>query len=131
MNAASVDIKDMINGQFGLSFAVNLFVSNEPASPDDVVTIYDTPGLPPGLSHQNDDKSQYPAFQVRTRNVDFQTGYALAENIRDFLHGYKTTINGTKYELIRSLNSIPFQLKLDDKRRVIFINNFEAGMEAI
>lgn len=47
MNAPSVDIKDMLEAEssLGLTFTSDLFVGHEPNTPDETVTIFDTPGV--------------------------------------------------------------------------------------
>jgi len=52
MNPSSIDIRDILIAHtptLGLTFATNLLIGLEPESPDNVVTIFDTPHsfLPP------------------------------------------------------------------------------------
>ena len=127
MNAPSIDLKDMLEAEssLGLTFATDLFIGKEPSEPDNCVTIYDTPGMPPGLGLDKDDKYQYPSIQVRVRNNSYVTGWNLANDIMDALHGRAhETWNSTYYMLI-SCSSGPALLDWDDHNRARFIINFE------
>jgi len=129
MNAPSVDIKTLLDGEssFGLTFATNLFVGREPELPDEVTTIFDTPGRGPELFISNDGfKWEHVAFQIRYRDRDYRDGYARAEAIGDYLHGRAhEDIGGTRYELIQSAGSLTL-LDWDDNERVRFVQNFTA-----
>lgn len=128
MSAPSVDIKDMLEAEssLGLTFATNLFIGKEPSQPDNCVTIYDTPGGPPDLGLDKDDKYQYPSVQIRVRNNGYTTGWDLADDIKDVLHGRAhETWNGTYYTVI-SCTSDPALLDWDENGRARFIVNFEA-----
>lgn len=100
MNTPSEDIKDMLEGEssFGLAFPTNLGIGREPARPLDYVTIFDIPGGERELTIQNDVQYHRPSIQIRVRNIDYLTGYALILAIVDFLHGKNNeTWNGTRY----------------------------------
>ena len=127
MNAPSVDMKDILEAEssLGLAFATDLFIGKEPSEPDNCVTIYDTPGMPPGLGLDKDDKYQYPSLQIRVRNNSYVTGWNLANDIMDALHGRAhETWNGTYYMLI-ACSSGPALLDWDDHNRARFIINFD------
>lgn len=126
MNAPTEDIKDMLEAEsaLDLTFATNLFVGKEPADPDNCVTIFDTPGLPPQLTF---DKAiyQYPSIQIRVRNRAYMTGWTLANDIKDVLHGRAhETWNGTSYEVIISTGE-PALLDWDEHGRARFYINFD------
>ena len=126
MNVVSEDIKDILESisSLGLTFATDLFVAKEPAEPDDCVTIFDTPGFPNQLTYEGDEIYQYPAIQIRVRNTDYRTGWALAKDIMDQLHGRaQETVNGTLYSLIRAMGE-PVLLHWDDNDRCLFITNY-------
>jgi hypothetical protein len=125
MNAPSVDIKDMLEAQssLGLTFGTNLFIGREPTSPDNCVTIFDTPGGPPALTLDNIDYN-YPSIQVRVRNNDYLTGWGLIDDIKNFLHGKShETWNGTRYELI-ACTVEPAMLDWDENNRARFVTTF-------
>lgn len=127
MNAASVDIKDMLVAEssldleFDVAASRNIFVGREPPDPDNIVILFDTYGLPPYLG-LTDVGYEYPSVQIRVRNRDYRAGWALINDIKDLLHGRAhETWNGTLYELISS--STPAMLDWDDNSRVRFIIN--------
>lgn len=56
------------------------FISSEPDSPDDCITLYDYTGQDDGrLMHGN--LIQHPALQIRIRSNDYATGYVKADEI--------------------------------------------------
>lgn len=125
MNAASVDIKDMLEAEssLGLNLATNLFIGLEPISPDNCVTIFDTMASSPDLTL--DQTSFYkPSIQIRVRNNVYLNGWNLIEAISTSLHARaQETWNGTLYSII-SIASGPAMLSWDTNGRVIFIINF-------
>ena len=127
MNPASVDIKDLLEGEssLGLTFASNLFIGREPTHPDNVVTLFDTPGGPPQLTYDRTEKYYYPSVQVRVRNNSYLDGWDLIHNIREVLHGQgHVTINGTTYELIKC-SMEPSFLTWDRNSRAVFVTTFD------
>lgn len=126
MNPSSEDIKDMLTEDvsLGLTFGTNLYISMEPALPDDCVTLFDTGGMPPQLTLAKGEDYFYPALQIRVRNKSFMTGWLLAENIRESLHGRaQETWNGTLYSLVQC-SSGPVLLDYDENRRARIVINF-------
>jgi len=126
MNSSAEDIKDMLvdESSLGLTFATNLFVGREPSSPDDCVTIFETPGFPPQLTLKQGEDYYYPSVQIRVRNNNYQTGWTLAHNIMVSLHGRgHETWNETLYTVIRCSNG-PALLDWDENGRARFIINF-------
>jgi len=126
MNVPSQDIKDfLLESSTGLSiiFATDLFVAKMPETPDECVCIYDSGGGSPEVNYEYD----FPSVQVRVRGNRFayQTGWALAKDVRDVLHG-KTNeiINSTRYIQIVSSGDIIF-VTWDEMERPIFSINFE------
>jgi len=125
MNASSVDIADMLVDESGLGLTIgtNLFVGEEPAKPDDCVTIFDTQGFPPylGLTEQG---YYYPSVQIRVRSNVYRTGYTLMNDIMVSLHGRaQETRNGTLYSVIYASGD-PGLLGWDENHRCWFITNF-------
>lgn len=126
MNASSEDIKDMLEAEssLGLTFATDLFIGKEPAEPDDCVTIFDTPGSPPQLTFNKTEKYQYPSIQIRVRNNAYMTGWNLANDIKDALHGRAhETWNATYYSVIICSSELAL-LDWDEHGRARFIVNF-------
>lgn len=127
MNPPSEDVAAMLIADSGLGIAAigtDLFLGREPTDPDDVVTIFDTPGRPPMLTMTKGENYYYPSIQMRIRNNDYRTGMNLANDIKESLHGRgPETWNGTVYTLIRC-NTEPSLLDWDDNRRARLIINF-------
>ena len=127
MNPTSEDIKDMLEAEssLGLVHATNLFMGREPSTPINAVTIFDTPGAPPQLTFDKTEVLEKPSIQIRVRHEDYLIGWALANDIKTFLHGkYGETWNGTEYLLIRCINT-PFLLGFGKKGEAWFVTNFE------
>jgi hypothetical protein len=55
-----------------------VYTSNEPSSPDNCVTVYDTLGRDYGRTMIDGERQEHHGFQVRIRSVDHPTGYAKA-----------------------------------------------------
>ena len=127
MNAASFDIKDMLEDSsagLGLVYETNLWISKEPAEPDNCVTVYDTPTLAPERTLSNNEWYYYSSVQVRIRHNDYTTGMVLARNIMDSLHDrVNTTWNGTLYTVVQATGE-PVPMVRDDNDRTIIIINF-------
>ncbi len=127
MNACSTDIKDMLveDADLGLVFKNNLFISREPTSPANCVTIYDAPGGGVDLTANGQAERYYRHdIQVRIRNVSYTEAWALSHSIMDRLHARSgETWNNTFYALITCVNP-PFVLTWDDNNRVIMVVNF-------
>lgn len=125
MNAASVDVKDLLEDHtaLGLAFATDLFVSSMPSEPDECVAVYDTGGLPPSALFT----LERPSVQVRVRGPkgDYRTGWALAAAIRDFLNGmHGEVINSARYISIFATGDI-IPLGSDKSERPEFTVNFQ------
>jgi len=125
MNAPSVDVKDMLetDSSLGLNLNVDLFVGREPATPRNCVTIFDTPGFPPGLTLDSK-LYEYPSVQIRVRNISYLNAQSLASAIMISIHGRaKQTWNGTLYTVIYC-SSGPALLDWDENGNARFIINF-------
>ena len=126
MNAASEDIKDMIEAEsaLALSLGTTLFLHREPTTPDDCVTIYDTPSYPPEMAYSKEYTYYHSAVQIRIRNLDSDVGMSLARDIMDALHNRaQETWNAALYTVIQATGE-PSLLAWDENGRVIFIINF-------
>ena len=126
MNTPAVDIKDILKDEssLGLTFATNLFVGKEPTSPDNCVTIFDTPGGKPLLTYKKEEKYYYQSIQIRIRNNGYTEAFSLADEIEELLQGIAhETINKTYYSLIQTMGS-PFLLDWDENGRSRVVINF-------
>jgi len=126
MNPTSVDICAMLEAEssLGLVFAENLFVGSEPAEPDDVVTVYDTPGRAPQVTSKYGENYFYPSVQIRVRSNRYLDGWELINKIKLVLHNRpQQTWNSTLYSSIVCTGD-PFLLEWDENRRACFVANF-------
>lgn len=129
MNAASIHIKDILSspeaGELGLVFGTTLFIGREPAKPDNCATIYDYAGKPPALAVDGTVGYEYPAVQIRVRNLSYFEGMNLVYKIQRYLHGMANkTIEGTLYGAIYC-SSGPAFLDWDNNNRVRLIINYQ------
>ncbi len=128
MNAPSHDLADYLETSAavtGLVHGTDLFTGFEPDTasiPDAIVTLYDTGGEPPQSGFRYD----FPTIQARVRSAKEGqlTGYAMAESIKEALHGLNgITINSTRYIGIWAMGDI-HQMPMDENTRAIFTINF-------
>lgn len=126
MNASSVDITTLLAASStGLSEGADLFYSLEPDGEDildKVVTVFDTGGLEPATYTT----LLSPNIMVRIRGNagEYVEGEALAQVVRDTLHGVKnTTVGGTRYIQIIASTDVNF-LGYDDNNRPMWTVNF-------
>lgn len=124
MNPASVDVKDYLETQgLSLTFATNLFIGQEPASPDNCVTIFDTPGFPRDTFYDPTLRYQRPSVQVRVRNKSYTAGWAVINGITEVLHNQRMTINGMEYTAM-FCSQEPAMLDYDENGRPRFVTTF-------
>ena len=126
MNALSIDIKDMLidPSSLGLAFGTNLAIGKEQSSPDNFVTIFDTPGFPPDWTLDKVNDYYHSSCQILVRDNDYELGMAFARNIMVYLHGrVGEEWNGTLYTVIRAQGE-PSLLDWDQNNRPRFIINF-------
>ena len=84
MNSPAYDIRDMlVAAGLGLVKGTSIFLAQEPEIPDNTVTVFDAPGLPNDLTLDKDEKYERPSIQIRVRNNNYQTGWSLANNIKN------------------------------------------------
>jgi len=127
MNPASVDIAKLLTDEsdLGLTFAEDVFVGKEPAVPNNTITVFDTPGRPPGVVLSGSTQYCFPSCQIRVRSVDYLDGWSLINKIKDVLHGRNNEIvAGTKYLSIICAQE-PFFHDWDAENRVRFITTFD------
>jgi hypothetical protein len=133
MNVTSIDIADMLETEsvLGLTLADNMHIGSLPAKPNECIAIYDTPGMPPGLTLDSEGNDYYyPSIQIQVRSNDYQTGWNLVHDIMVVLHGRaQETWNGTLYTVIYC-SSGPALLDWDENGRVRFIVNFNVQRRA-
>lgn len=126
MNMPTEDIKDMlVEAGIGLTFAQNLFIGQEPARPDNVVTLFDGPGAPPQLTMEYGKQMDLPSINVRVRNASYPAAMALGYSIYAYLSGRANTPkNGAFYGLIQPIDS-PMLIDWDENNRCRVVFNLE------
>ena len=112
-------------GAFGGASGWPVYVGREPLSPVDVVTVYDTGGLPDVLV---DDVSE-PSIQVRVRSEDYVQGYAKAQAARQALQAATgVTIEGGQVVQWIGQGNILY-IGRDDQDRCLFTDNYRMMRE--
>jgi len=131
MRPASDDIRTLLefdedtgSGIDELKFADNLFVGREPASPDDVVTIFDAQGSPPDKFYDSTLRYHRPSVQVRVRSKGYVEGWQLIDSIKALLHNSTALVNGTRYTAIYCSQE-PALLDWDENDRARFVTTFD------
>jgi len=95
MNPPTEDLIDYIDAQTALTKGVDLFTSVEPTTPDNCVTLYDSPG--------NSTSPKFPiemiGLQVRSRGDTYKNAYQLCHDIKILLEGLREdlVLNGSRY----------------------------------
>lgn len=126
-----VDLLEAANvGSFGgpnASGGWPIFIGSEPDSPNDCITLYDTPGGAPNPKWLLD----YPRFLARVRSKDYEQGFAKAEELKGALLGLPSQdIGDIRYVGIWVVADTHF-LKADEKGRYIFVNTWRTIREPI
>ncbi len=112
-------------GPFGGGVAWSVYVGREPLTPVDVVTVYDTGGLPDTLV----DDVQEPTIQVRVRAADYVQGYAKAQAARRALQAATgVTIEGGQVVQWIGQGNINY-IGRDDQDRCLFTDNYRVMRE--
>ena len=111
MAVPSIDMKDVLVtdgvGVFGGGGVWSIYIGTEPATPDQVITLYDTGGTDPNPRLLLD----FQTFQVRIRGLtgDYQITYEKAEEVRDSLLALPAqVINTTRYDGVWQVGDIAF-----------------------
>jgi len=132
MSAPSVDIKDILlaESSLALTFATDLFIGKEPASPANTVTIFDTPGPGADLYFDRTIRWEHSGIQIRVRNRSYVAGWNLLDSIRAVLQGRANeTWNSTFYGIITCAGDIAL-LDWDENNRARWILNFDLQRNA-
>jgi hypothetical protein len=117
-------LEDLGHGVFGAT----IFVGEEPASPNNCITVYDTGG---GSNVVPDIELYQPTIQVRVRNTSYAAGHLLQEQIRDSLVlPLDFEINESHYIGVWVQSDI-MSLGRDQTNRNIFTANYRLERQAI
>lgn len=123
------DIKNiLVTNAIGV-YGTNLFIYREPADVNDCVTLYDLMGVP---IEETDCISEVDKFriQVRVRNSNPVNCYNKLKDIEGVLNYLTNTYAGTTlYAIIYRIDTGYF-LEIDEKNRVVFVQNYE-GMRQL
>ena len=108
------------------TFGTDIFISKEPESPDNTITIYKTGGLPDNTLKVGNYTQEIHNFQVRVRNNNYQSAHTTMNSVRASIEkGLKTLTDsgGTDYLKIQMV-SLPIDLIRDTTNRCIITANF-------
>lgn len=129
MNPVSQDMKDTLVdagvGTFAATSGWAIYISREPSSPDEVVTLYDSGGPEPDYLMDGTDIGR-PNMQARIRGAPggYLDAWAKAKEVVDALSRLSPqTINGTWYAGVWQQTAIT-ALQYDDSNRPILTVNF-------
>lgn len=109
-------------GVFGGNTDWSLHVSREPASPDNVITLYDTPGSAPanyGI------QLRQPSIQVRVRAANYAAGMTKQEEIFSLLNQIQTEEIGGSIYLGVYLTTDFQSIGRDDNDRHLLTANYQ------
>jgi hypothetical protein len=122
INPPSTDIVAMLEDSssgLGLVLGTDLFINGKPTSPSNLVVVFDTGGM--GQLRYGMER---PNVQLLVRNTSYRTGYALAKDIKYFLHEKVNEIwNTARYIQILARTEINY-LGKDSQNRFEFSLNF-------
>lgn len=117
MNSPAFDIASFLRTE---SVETVIYVNEEPASPNNCVTVYDTGGADPMVV----DTVYSPTIQVRVRNLSSPAAYAKQYQIRDILvAGKNEIINSTDYVAVWLQGDI-ISIGRDENNRFILTSNY-------
>lgn len=96
-----------------LTLGTDLYLSYQPESPDDVVTIYDTGGVEPDRYLPTAD----PTAQILVRASQYETAHNRATEIAEALHGLHNQTLGDHYVYYIFLLGEPAHIGRDKRNR--------------
>jgi hypothetical protein len=118
------DLADYLAAHTTLVVGSTLFTGRLPDVPDAVVAIFPTGGPAPDLAALID----YPAFQIRVRDMAYLSGFNTAVGVQDALHGlFELNMGSTHFLLIEALQS-PHSIGTDGNNRWEFTQNYRTIM---
>ena len=107
MNSLADDIKDLLVAEFSYVFGTDLFISLQPKTPVDCVTLYDTGGSAPDGTIDGDDVYDRDTLQIIVRNKTYATAITNAYAIRKYLHNKVNFTQGsTNYVRISAMGGV-------------------------
>lgn len=122
MNSPAKDIATHLASLGFGTVGTNIFYAEEPATPNNVITVYDTGSY--GQEPVQDIRLYSPSIQVRVRNMDYDTGYTLQLALVDALILPITFENyGSRYIGIWSMGDI-ISIGRDANSRYLLTSNY-------
>lgn len=124
------EIANYIHNQGLGTLRTDLFRTDAPNTPDDVIIVSEYGGMAPIRSHSDPANPDEPVrFQVLVRSKQYQQGRNRIETIYRTLDGItNTVIEGVRYRSIMALQT-PFPIGRDENQREQFTVNFECIKE--
>jgi len=129
MSLVSDNIKDLLETETSLRFGIDLFIGREPETPNNVVTLFDTPDKGRLSFYNRKDvngnlnKYEYAGCQVRIRNLEYDKAIEKAESIVNVLHNRgNEKVGNTTITLIEALDN-PFLFDWDKNNRARVVVN--------
>lgn len=105
----------------------DIFLGAQPDSPETTITLYETGGW--NVPDCPDENLEYPTFQARVRNADYDAGKVVLKGFKASLNWqHETIINGVRYLLILQRDE-PRCWGMDSQRRWEWTQNFEVIKE--
>jgi hypothetical protein len=98
----------------------SVFISLEPDTPDNCITLYPYGGAPPEVNSKYKHNSN---VQVRIRADDFQQAYKTGQTIINRMH-YNGDVLASTNGMLYTVQSQPIYLNRDDELRSIVVTNF-------
>ena len=99
-----------------------VYVSEEPNSPDDVITVYDTTGLTHGSSQIDGEVQEHEGVLIRIRSTDFDIGHRKQDEIKV---GIDTTIYRNTVEISSVLGTGTDQYFVQKVTRISMTGGFK------
>lgn len=129
MSAADDVAAYLVAQSHASAVGTDIFVNQLPDTPDEAISVYDTPGLESDQAFNDGSAGEavliHPAVQVRKRHTDGDDAMDDALGIFNELDGLgKATLNSVDYEYIKA-NHMPYLLEIDEKRRPVVVCNYQ------
>jgi hypothetical protein len=107
-----------------------LFVDNEPDSPDDAITVYNTDGLLNARLQNTGEFDENPGIQIRIRSAEYTDGWTIADAIKamldeDVYGNVVAVLDGGDFEIEtfnRSSNVLAIGREPESQRWVFTLN---------
>jgi hypothetical protein len=122
------DISLRLDDQGRGTRGTDIFISQSPDAPDNLIVIWEMLGQEPYNAMGPSGTAPYvkrPRFQIMVRNTSYASAQTLSDQIFSDLHWFAGTIGSTEYMLIRALNQ-PHSAGEDENRRAQLMCNYRS-----